>query len=71
MNTLKMPIKFIVVNHDANMNVQIIFLLQQAIASVREPKIYTGNTCAILGFGDPNVNNNEPVIVKITEISSK
>ena len=66
-----MPIKFIVVNHDANMNVQIIFLLQQAIASVREPKIYTGNTCAILGFGDPNVNNKEPVIVNSTEINSK
>ena len=48
-----------------------IFLLQQAIASVNEPKMYTGNTHAMLGVGEPNVSNNDPVTVKITETNSK
>jgi len=60
-----------VVNQDAKTNVQIIFLRQQAIANVNDPKIYTGNTYAILGCGDPKVNSNDPVMVNATEINSK
>ena len=59
------------VNHIAKINVHMIFLLQQAIASVNEPKMYTGNTHAMLGVGEPNVSNNDPVTVKITETNSK
>ncbi len=44
-----LPIIFIIVNQLAKTSVQIILRLQHAMASVLDPKRYTGNTYSIIG----------------------
>jgi hypothetical protein len=41
------------------------------MANVDDPTRYRGNTISILGCGDVKVKIHDPIIVKITDISSK
>ena len=65
------PITFIIVNHEANTQVQIILLRKDAYASVVEPNRYNGNTNCISGPGEVKVNNADPQTVTATENTSK
>ena len=50
------PITFIIVNHDARKQVQIILLRHDAYASVLEPKRYNGKIQRISGPGEVKVS---------------
>ena len=60
-----------IVNHEANTQVQIILLRKDAYASVVEPNRYNGNTNCISGPGEVKVNNADPQTVTATENTSK
>ena len=62
---------FIIVNHDASTQVQIILLLKLAYANVTDPIRYNGNTQAMLGCGDVKVSRHEPTMVNATDMISK
>jgi hypothetical protein len=62
---------FIIVNHEARTQVQIILLLQLATINVQDPTRYSGNTQSITGCGDVNVKMQDPAIVNRTDITSK
>ncbi len=65
------PITFIIVNHDARKQVQIILLRKDAYASVVEPNRYKGKTHCMFGPGDVNVNRADPHTVTETENTSR
>ena len=52
------------------MHSQICLLLTAATNNVLDPNQYIGNTIFIIGFGDVNVNTQDPVIVRATDTSS-
>ena len=65
------PITFIIVNHDAKKQVQIILLRKDAYASVVEPNRYSGNINFISGPGEVKVNKADPQTVTATENASR
>ncbi len=65
------PIIFIIVNHDAKKQVQIILLRKDAYASVVDPKRYNGNINFMSGPGEVKVNSADPHMVTATENTSK
>ena len=70
MNTLYNPIVFIIVNQLVSVHNQICLRLIDATNRVLDPIQYIGNTTVIIGFGEVNVNTQDPNIVNDTEISS-
>ena len=70
MKTLYNPIVFIIVNQVVSVHNHICLRLMAATNNVLDPSQYIGNTILIIGFGDVNVKIHDPVIVKVTEISS-
>jgi len=66
-----LPITFIIVNHDAKKQVQIILLRYDAYESVIEPSRYNGNTVVMSGTGDVKVSIADPHTVTATENTSK
>ena len=70
MKTLYNPIVFIIVNHVVSVHNHICLRLIDATSKVLDPSQYIGNTKLIIGCGDVNVKMHDPVIVKVTEISS-
>lgn len=65
------PITFIIVNHDAKKQVQIILLRYAATASVVDPKRYNGKIHCMSGPGEVKVSSADPQIVTETENTSK
>ena len=65
------PITFIIVNHDAKKQVQIILLRNDAYASVVEPIRYKGKIHCMSGSGEVKVNSQDPAIVTDTENTSR
>jgi len=65
------PITFIIVNHDARKQVQIILLRYAATASVVEPKRYNGKIHCMSGPGEVKVSSADPQMVTETENTSK
>ena len=59
-----------IVNQAVSVHNHICLLLTAAINSVLEPNQYIGNTTLIIGFGDVNVNMQDPVIVRATDTNS-
>ena len=66
-----LPITFIIVNHDAKKQVQIILLRYDAYESVIEPSRYNGNIHFMSGPGEVKVSNADPHTVTATENTSK
>ena len=65
------PITFIIVNHEAKTQVQIILLRNAAQASVLEPRRYNGKIQRMSGVGEVKVNSQDPTIVTATENTSR
>jgi len=65
------PITFIIVNHEAKKQVQIILLRNDAYASVVEPNRYKGKIHCMSGSGEVKVNSQDPAIVTATENTSR
>ena len=65
------PITFIIVNHEAKKQVQIILLRNDAYASVVDPKRYNGKIHCMSGPGEVKVNSADPQMVTVTENTSK
>lgn len=65
------PITFIIVNHDAKKQVQIILLRNDAYASVVEPIRYNGKIHCMSGSGEVKVKSQDPAIVTATENTSR
>ena len=61
---------FMIVNQAVSVHNHICLLLTAATNSVLEPNQYIGNTTLIIGFGDVNVNMQDPVIVRATDTNS-